>query len=83
MKRGVEQTVSSHVNTQPTFDIYAGVQDRDLGGVESDIDRIVADQQKQLEAPDHISVRGQIQSKNPPSCISASAWSWRSSRSIC
>ncbi|HEX3576269.1 MAG TPA: efflux RND transporter permease subunit [Rhodopila sp.] len=64
LSRGTEQTVSNHVNTQPTFDVYAAVQDRDLGGVEHDIDRIVADQQKQLEAPDHISVRGQIQSKD-------------------
>jgi multidrug efflux pump subunit AcrB len=64
LKRGSEQTVSNHVNTQPTFDVYAAVQDRDLGGVESDINRIVADQQKQLEPPDHISVRGQIQSKD-------------------
>jgi multidrug efflux pump subunit AcrB len=62
LKRGSEQTVSNHVNTQPTYDVYAAVQNRDLGGVEGDIDRIVAEQQKQLEAPDHISVRGQIQS---------------------
>jgi multidrug efflux pump subunit AcrB len=64
LKRGSEQTVSNHVNTQPTYDVYAAVQDRDLGGVESDINRIVSDQQKQLEPPDRISVRGQIQSKD-------------------
>jgi multidrug efflux pump subunit AcrB len=64
LKRGSEQTVGNHVNTQPTYDVYAAVQDRDLGGVESDIDRIVAEQQQQLEAPDKISVRGQIQSKD-------------------
>lgn len=64
LKRGSEQSVSSHVNTQPTYDVYAAVQDRDLGGVESDLNQIVLDQQKQLEAPDRISVRGQIQSKN-------------------
>ncbi|WP_428489669.1 efflux RND transporter permease subunit [Rhodopila sp.] len=64
LKRGTEQTVSNHVNTQPTYDVYAAVQDRDLGGVEADIDRIAADQQKQLQAPDKISIRGQIQSKD-------------------
>jgi multidrug efflux pump subunit AcrB len=64
LKRGSEQTVSNHVNTQPTYDVYAAVQNRDLGGVESDVDQIVQDQQKQLQAPDHISVRGQIQSKD-------------------
>jgi multidrug efflux pump subunit AcrB len=64
LQRGSEQTVSTHVNTQPTFDVYAAVQDRDLGGLESDINQIVADQQKQLEPPDHIAVRGQIQTKD-------------------
>ena len=64
MTRGSEQTVSTHVDTQPTFDVYAAVQDRDLGGLESDINQIVADQQKQLEPPDHIAVRGQIQSRD-------------------
>jgi multidrug efflux pump subunit AcrB len=64
LTRGSEQTVGNHVNTQPTYDVYAAVQDRDLGGVESDIGRIVSDEQKQLEAPDRISVRGQIQSKD-------------------
>ncbi len=64
MTRGEEQTVSNHVNTQPTLDIYAAAQDRDLGGLEADIDRIVQAEQKQLPAPDHITVRGQIQSKD-------------------
>ena len=64
LQRGTEQTVANHVNTQPTYDVYAAVQDRDLGGVEADIDRIVAGQQKQLQPPDKISIRGQIQSKD-------------------
>jgi multidrug efflux pump subunit AcrB len=64
LTRGSEQTVGNHVNTQPTYDVYAAVQDRDLGGVESDIGQIVTDLQKQLEPPDRISVRGQIQSKD-------------------
>jgi multidrug efflux pump subunit AcrB len=64
MRRGTEETVANHVNTQPTYDVYAAVQDRDLGGVESDINGIVADMQKQLQPPDKIAVRGQIQSKD-------------------
>ncbi|MCP1558509.1 UNVERIFIED_ORG: multidrug efflux pump subunit AcrB [Methylobacterium sp. SuP10 SLI 274] len=55
------QTVINHVNTQPTFNVYAAVQDRDLGAVARDIDRIVAEEQKTLPAPDKISVRGQIE----------------------
>jgi multidrug efflux pump subunit AcrB len=63
-KRDNVQSVSTHENTQPTFDIYAAVQDRDLGGVEGEIDNIVADAQKQLTAPDKVTIRGQIQNKN-------------------
>ncbi len=64
LKRGTEQAVISHTNTQPTFDIYAAAQDRDLGGLSHDIQRIVADEQKKLTAPDKIVVRGQIESMN-------------------
>jgi multidrug efflux pump subunit AcrB len=64
MQRGTEETVANHVNTQPTYDVYAAVQNRDLGGVEREIDQIVAEMQPQLQAPDHIAVKGQIQSKD-------------------
>ena len=60
--RGVEQSVLSHVNTEPTYDVYAAVQDSDLGSVAARIRAIVADEQKHLQAPDKIIVRGQIQS---------------------
>jgi len=64
LQRGSEETVANHVNTQPTYDVYAAVQDRDLGGVESEITAVANDLQKQLEPPDKIAVRGQIQSKD-------------------
>lgn len=64
MQRGSEETVANHVNTQPTYDVYAAVQDRDLGGVQSEINRIVAEEQSGLRAPDKISIRGQIGSKD-------------------
>ncbi len=60
--RSVEQAVLSHVNTEPTYDVYAAVQDSDLGSVARRIRAVVADEQKQLHAPDKIIVRGQIQS---------------------
>ena len=64
LHRTFEQTVVNHVNTQPTYDVYASVQDRDLGAVQADIASIVADAQKTLPPPDKISVRGQIESMN-------------------
>ena len=62
MRRDIQPSVISHVNTQPTIDIFASAQDRDLGGIASDIDRIVDAAQKKLPAPDKITVRGQIES---------------------
>ncbi|GJD50082.1 Swarming motility protein SwrC [Methylobacterium crusticola] len=56
-----EQTVVNHVNTQPTYDVYASVQDSDLGTVRREIDRIVQEEQRGLPAPDRIVVRGQIE----------------------
>jgi len=61
MKRMPTQTVINHVNIQPTFDIFASVQDRDLGSVAREIDTIVQEEQKNLSAPDKITVRGQIE----------------------
>jgi multidrug efflux pump subunit AcrB len=60
LKRQSEQTVVNHVNTQPKFDVFANIQDRDLGAVAKDIDAIMADEQKNLPVPDKISVLGQI-----------------------
>jgi multidrug efflux pump subunit AcrB len=64
LTRGTEETVQTHVNTQPTYDVYAAVQDRDLGSVQREIQRVIAEAQPQLQAPDTISIRGQIESMN-------------------
>ena len=64
LRRGSEQTVATHSNAQPTFDVYAGVQDRDLGGIESDLRKIVAEESKSLSPGNTISIRGQIASKD-------------------
>lgn len=60
--RGPEQTVVTHSNVAPTFDIYASTQDRDLGSVERDIRRIVAEEQGALKPGNRVVVRGQIAS---------------------
>ena len=62
LRRQAMQTVVTHSNTQPTFDIYAAVADRDLGAVASDLDGLVAEASKQLSPGNTITVRGQIQS---------------------
>jgi multidrug efflux pump subunit AcrB len=57
-------TNSNQTNIQPTYEVYASVQDRDLGSVSDDISKIVAELQKQLSPGNSIQVTGQIQSMN-------------------
>ena len=50
----------SHYNVAPVIDIFGSVQGRDLGGVAGDLERIVAESQKDLPRGSHTVVRGQI-----------------------
>ena len=54
----------NHYNVQPVFDVYASVQDTDLGSVSSRVNQIVAKYQKQIAKASSIVVRGQVQSMN-------------------
>ena len=54
----------SHYNIQPVYDIYANTQDRDLGGVSRDIDKIVNEFRSQLPRGSKIVLRGQVQTMN-------------------
>jgi multidrug efflux pump subunit AcrB len=63
-KRTTVPTNTNQANIQPTYDVYASVQDRDLGGVAKDINKAVADLQKQLTPGNSIQITGQIQSMN-------------------
>jgi multidrug efflux pump subunit AcrB len=64
----VDRTVSaqniSHYNVQPTYDVLVDVANRDLGGVSSDINTILAKSEKNLPKSTQTSVRGQVQSMN-------------------
>jgi multidrug efflux pump subunit AcrB len=62
LKRESVPTNLNQTNIQPVYDIYASVQDRDLGGVAKDIGEIVGELQKQLKPGNTIRVVGQIQS---------------------
>jgi len=59
--RATSQMAFSHYNVQPVLDIYASVQDRDLGGVAAEVDKIVKDASAKLPRGSFIQVRGQIQ----------------------
>jgi CzcA family heavy metal efflux pump len=61
MSRTMQQAVVSHYNVQPVIDVFGSVQGRDLGGVAADVQRIVAQAQKDLPAGSFVTVRGQVQ----------------------
>jgi len=59
-RRDESPIIIDHYNIQPTFDIYADIDQRDLGGVASDIRKIVADAEKTLPVGTTIAVRGEV-----------------------
>ncbi|HLN24758.1 MAG TPA: efflux RND transporter permease subunit, partial [Patescibacteria group bacterium] len=64
ISRNSEPTVANHTNVQPVYDVYANIQDRDLGGVAKDIAPIVKAESAKLKPGNSIVVRGQISSMN-------------------
>jgi multidrug efflux pump subunit AcrB len=62
IKRGVAPVNANHTNVQPVFDVYANVQDSDLGSVASAVERIVKEFKPKLSPGSTISVRGQVES---------------------
>jgi multidrug efflux pump subunit AcrB len=64
LKRDTVPTNANQSNIQPVYEVYASIQGRDLGGVASDISKVVADLQKQLAPGNTIQTIGQIESMN-------------------
>jgi multidrug efflux pump subunit AcrB len=64
ISHGSTPLVISHYNVQPTYDIYANTQNRDLGGVASDINQALTPFRKHLPRGSTLTVRGQVQSMN-------------------
>jgi multidrug efflux pump subunit AcrB len=61
VRRGHEMGLISHYNIRRTIDIYGAVQDRDLGAVSRDVEKIMSANQQLLPRGTFISVRGQVQ----------------------
>jgi multidrug efflux pump subunit AcrB len=62
LERGTTVTVANHYNVQPVYDVFASVQDRDLGGAARDIRLILDRVQKNLPRGSSLVVRGQVES---------------------
>jgi CzcA family heavy metal efflux pump len=50
----------NHYNVQPVIDVYASTQDRDLGAVAADTDKVLKTFDSKLPRGTHIVVRGQV-----------------------
>jgi multidrug efflux pump subunit AcrB len=59
LRRGWSAGIVTHYNAQPSFDIYAGVRDRDLGAVADDVEAILKETRQQAPAASTIVLRGQ------------------------
>jgi multidrug efflux pump subunit AcrB len=59
-RRNETPIVVDHYNIQPVYDIYADVDRRDLGGVASEIQKIMADANKNLPVGTTLSLRGEV-----------------------
>ncbi|GAA0532871.1 CzcA family heavy metal efflux pump [Rhizomicrobium palustre] len=59
ISRETSAAVVTHYNVRPTVDLYAAVQDRDLGGVAADVRRVMAEMAPQVPKGATVTLRGQ------------------------
>jgi multidrug efflux pump subunit AcrB len=64
LKRDSIATNANHANIQPVYEVYANVENTDLGTVSAKIDKVVAELGKKLKPGNRIEVLGQIESMN-------------------
>src|SRR3984885_5564531 len=63
-KRDTVPTNSNQANVQPVYEIFANAEGRDLGALSGEINKIVAEYQKQMSPGNRIEITGQIVSMN-------------------
>ena len=61
IRRSDEMATVSQYNTRRVIDIYGSPQDRDLGAISRDVNRVVEENEKSLPRGTYITVRGQVQ----------------------
>ncbi len=61
LERGSTASVVNHYNVQPLYDVYANVQDRDLGSVATDVHRVLNDFTPRLPKGSFFETRGQVE----------------------
>jgi len=61
LERGSTASVVNHYNVQPLYDVYANVQDRDLGSVATEVHRVLDDFRSSLPKGSFFETRGQVE----------------------
>jgi multidrug efflux pump subunit AcrB len=64
LSRSSEVPIVSHYNIRRTLDVYANVQDRDLGAVARDVQRIINQNSASLTRGNFVRMRGQVDTMN-------------------
>ncbi len=64
LSRSSEVPVVTHYNIRRTLDVYANVQDRDLGSVARDVQRIIDQNSGALTRGNFVRMRGQVETMN-------------------
>jgi CzcA family heavy metal efflux pump len=59
-ERDITPVIINHYNIQPVYDIYADTDQRDLGGVASDIRKIIHEADKNLPVGTTLALRGEV-----------------------
>jgi CzcA family heavy metal efflux pump len=62
--RTVAPLTVSHFNAEPLMDVYANTENRDLGGVARDVEKIINTASQHLPAGTRIELAGQVQTMN-------------------
>jgi multidrug efflux pump subunit AcrB len=60
LERDTTASVVNHYNVQPLYDVFANVQDRDLGAVATDVDRVIRELTPKLPKGSFFETRGQV-----------------------
>ncbi|HEY4354269.1 MAG TPA: efflux RND transporter permease subunit [Acidobacteriaceae bacterium] len=63
-RRDQSPIIIDHYNIQPVYDVYADVDQRDLGGVASEIEKIKDEAKKNIPETVQIELRGQVKTMN-------------------
>jgi CzcA family heavy metal efflux pump len=61
VKRSVSPAIVNHYNVQPIFDVYADADQRDLGGVAKQVQKIMKDQKNHMPQGSYLELRGQVE----------------------